>query len=144
MVRGLARRVRLSEVIFPIPMILPMLERYALEYQRGVGPLTWVVDVLLDLDVTHEAIFGVLESMYYTDEAPFQGSNRRYIAKDLLYIIQRWYHESLRLGGAAFGSDVAAERVSDTLMLILQQGGIPPEQLQLAQELLTRVEGVLR
>lgn len=121
-----------------------MLERYALEHQRDVGPPTWIVDLLLDLNVAHETIFTVLEGMYYTDEAPFQGNNRRYIAKDLLYLIQHWYHETVRPGGRVFGSDTAANRVLETLLLIQQGGGIPPDQLRVANELRTKVQDILR
>ncbi|RAH71700.1 putative non-repetitive nucleoporin [Aspergillus aculeatinus CBS 121060] len=143
-VRSLGGRLRMSDSIMPIPIILPMLERYALEHQRDVGPPTWIVDLLLDLNVAHETIFTVLEGMYYTDEAPFQGNNRRYIAKDLLYLIQHWYHETVRPGGRVFGSDTAANRVLETLLLIQQGGGIPPDQLRVANELRTKVQDILR
>ncbi|KAB8224979.1 Non-repetitive/WGA-negative nucleoporin C-terminal-domain-containing protein [Aspergillus novoparasiticus] len=143
-VRSLGSRLRMSEIIFPIPTLLPMLERYALEHQRGVGPATWVVDLFLDLGVAHETLYTVLESMYYTDEAPFHGTNRKYIAKDLLYLIEHWFHDTVRLGGTVFGSDVVAERITETLLLLQQGGNVPPEQLQLANELRTRVEDILR
>ncbi|PYH30957.1 putative non-repetitive nucleoporin [Aspergillus neoniger CBS 115656] len=142
-VRSLGSRLRMSESVFPIPILLPMLERYALEHQRGVGPATWVIDLFLDLGVAHETLYAVLESMYYTDEAPFQGSNKKYIAKDLLYLIEHWFHDTVRLGGVVFGSDLVAERILETLLL-LQQGGITPEQVQLAQELRTRIDDILR
>lgn len=141
--RSLGSRLRMSEVIFPVPVLLPMLERYALEHQRGVGPATWVVDLFLDLGVAHETIYAVLESMYYTDEAPFHGGNRKYIAQDLLYLIGYWFHETVRLGGAVFGSEMVAERILETLLL-LQQGGISQEQLEVAHELRTRIEICLR
>ncbi|OJJ42697.1 hypothetical protein ASPZODRAFT_76215 [Penicilliopsis zonata CBS 506.65] len=143
-VRSLGRRLRMSETVFPIPLLLPMLERYAVEYQRGVGPATWVIDLFLDLDVPHETLFSNLEAMYYTDEAPFQGTNRKYIAKDLLYLIDHWFLHSVRLGGVVFGSDAAAMRISETLLLLLQQGVMTPEQTQMAQELRAKVEDVLR
>ncbi|PTU17893.1 hypothetical protein P175DRAFT_0445042 [Aspergillus ochraceoroseus IBT 24754] len=142
-VRSLGSRLRMSETIFPVPTLLPMLERYALEHQRGVGPPTWVIDVFLDLGVAHETIYSVLESMYYTDEAPFHGSNRKLIAKDLLYLIQHWFHDTVRLGGIVFGSDVVAERISEMLVL-LQQGGITSEQMQVAHELRARIQDILR
>ncbi|GFG06808.1 probable nucleoporin C890.06 [Aspergillus udagawae] len=142
-VRSLGSRLRMSETVFPIKDLLPMLERYALEHQRDVGPPTWIVDLFLDLGVAHETIYAVLEAMYYTDEAPFHGSNRKFIAKDLLYLIEVWYHETVRLGGIVFGSDAVAERISETLLL-LQQGGIAPEQMQAAHELRTRIAEILR
>lgn len=142
-IRSLGSRLRMSEVIFPVPILLPMLERYALEYQRGVGPVTWVVDLFLDLGVAHETVYAVLEGMYYTDEAPFHGGNRKYVARDLLYLIEYWFHETVRLGGTVFGSDLVAERILETLLL-LQQGGIPPEQMEVAHELRRRIEECLR
>lgn len=142
-VRSLGSRLRMSDSVFPIPILLPMLERYALEHQRGVGPATWVIDLFLDLNVAHETMYAVLESMYYTDEAPFQGSNKKYIAKDLLYLIEHWFHETVRLGGVVFGSDLVAERILETLLLLLQ-GGIAPDQMHVAQELRTKIEDSLR
>ncbi|PKY04421.1 non-repetitive nucleoporin [Aspergillus campestris IBT 28561] len=142
-VRSLGGRLRMSETIFPIPTLVPMLERYAFENQRGVGPPTWVVDLFLDLGIPHESLFTVLESMFYTDEAPFHGSNRKYIAKDLLYLIDYWFHATVRLGGVVFGSDVVAERISETLLL-LQQSAITPELMEVAQELRTRIDDVVR
>ncbi|KAF9895069.1 hypothetical protein FE257_004698 [Aspergillus nanangensis] len=142
-VRSLGSRLRLSEVIFPIEILLPMLERYALEHQRGVGPATWVVDLFIDLGIPDETLYSILEGMYYTDEAPFHGSNRKYIAKDLLYLIEHWFHDTVRLGGMVFGSDVVAERISE-MLLLMQQGGTTPEQVQFANELRTRIEDVLR
>lgn len=133
----------MSETVFPIPILVPMLERYAFENQRGVGPPTWVVDLFLDLGIPHESLFTVLESMFYTDEAPFHGSNRKYIAKDLLYLIDYWFHATVRLGGVVFGSDVVAERISETLLL-LQQSAITPELMEVAQELRTRIDDVVR
>jgi nuclear pore complex protein Nup155 len=142
-IRSLGSRLRMSEIIFPIPVLLPMLERYALEFQRGVGPSTWVVDLFLDLEVTHEALYSVLEAMFYNDEAPFQGSNKRFIASDLLYLIQRWYSDTIRLGGTVFGNDAMAARISE-MLLLLQQSGIGPELVQLAQELRVMVDNSIR
>ena len=133
----------MSQTVFPVPVLIPMLERYSLEYQRGMGPPTWIVDLFLDLDVAYETIYGVLEFMYYNDEAPFQGSNRSFIGTDLVYLIERWFHESTRVGGNVFGSDSMAERVVETLLL-LRQGGLPPEQMEVAQVLQMRIAQILQ
>ena len=129
----------MSETVFPVAVLLPMLERYSLEHQRGVGPPMWVVDLFLDLGVEHETIYGVLEFMYYNDEAPFQGSNRSFIGSDLIYLIERWFHESTRLGGNVFGSDLMAARISETLALV-RQGSLPSDQAEVAQVLQIRIE----
>ncbi|KAJ5144206.1 uncharacterized protein N7515_002993 [Penicillium bovifimosum] len=143
-VRSLGSRLRMSETIFPIRELVPMLERYALEFQRNVGPATWVVDLFIDLGVAHESLYAVLETMYYTDEAPFHGSNRRFIAHDLLYLLSGWFQETVRLGGMVFGSDIVAERVSEMLLILQQSGVISGDQLEIAHELRSRIDDILR
>lgn len=120
-----------------------MLEKYAFEYQRGVGPATWMIDAFLDLQVPHETILPVLEAMFYNDEAPFQGRNRRHIANDMLYLIQRWFHDSGRRGGRVFGGDSNALTISQTL-LMLQQNGIDEDKAEECQSLRIRIEQMLR
>jgi nuclear pore complex protein Nup155 len=134
----------MSETIFPIRELVPMLERYSLEFQRSVGPPTWVVDLFLDLGVAHESLYAVLETMYYTDEAPFHGTNRRYIAHDLLYLLTGWFQETVRLGGMVFGSDIVAERVSEMLLILMQSNVISGEHLETAHELRSRIDDILR
>ncbi len=122
---------------------MPLLEKYAFEHQRGVGPPTWVIDTFLDLQVPHESILPVLEAMFYNDEAPFQGRNRRFIANDMLYLIQRWYQDSGRSGGRIFGGDSNALAISQTL-LMLQQNGIDDDKAQECQVLRMKIEQMLR
>ncbi|KAJ5216574.1 non-repetitive nucleoporin [Penicillium cinerascens] len=139
-VRSLGSRLRMSETVFPIRELVPLLERYSLEHQyhRQLNRTHWVVDLFLDLGVPHESLYGVLEAMFYTDEAPFHGSNRRIIAADLVYLLNAWFMESARPGGTVFGSDVMAERVSETLVL-LQQGGGSQDIVEASQELRHRI-----
>lgn len=141
--RSLGTRLHLSESTFPISDLVPMLEKYAFEYQRGVGPATWVVDIFLDLQVPHETILRVLEAMFYNDEAPFQGRNRRYIGNDMLYLVQRWFHDSGRGGGRVFGGDSNALAISQTL-LMLQQNGMDEDKAEECQSLRIRIEQMLR
>ncbi|KAJ5953532.1 nucleoporin [Penicillium verhagenii] len=142
-VRSLGSRLRMSETVFPVRELVPLLERYSLEHQRHVGPEHWIVDLFLDLGVPHESIYAVLETMYYTDEAPFQGTYRRFIATDLLYLLQGWFHETMRLGGMVFGSDVVAERVSETLVLLQQGAGNGPEIVESSRNLQRRISELL-
>lgn len=143
-VRSLGSRLQLSEAIFPLRELVPMLERYSLEFQRNVGPPTWVVDLFLDLGIGHDALYFVLETMYYTDEAPFHGTNRRFIAQDILYLLEGWFATSVQLGGMVFGSDVVAERVSELLLILTQSNVISPDQLPAIQKLMSRIEEVLQ
>ncbi|KAJ5641781.1 hypothetical protein N7490_005781 [Penicillium lividum] len=142
-VRSLGSRLRMSETVFPVRELVPLLERYSLEHQRHVGPDHWIVDLFLDLGVAHESIYGVLEAMYYTDEAPFQGTYRRFIATDLLYLLEGWFHETMRLGGMVFGSDVVAERVSETLLLLQQGAGNGPDIVDRSRDLQRRISDLL-
>lgn len=142
-VRSLAQWLNLSETMFPIPDILPMLERYAIEFQKGVGPETWVVDTFIDVGVPYESLFPVLEGMYYNDEAPFQGRNRRFIANDILYVVRRWFQDSSRDAGKILGGESNAIAISQTL-LMLQQSGLDPKREEECQLLRLRIEHALR
>ncbi|KZF25382.1 non-repetitive nucleoporin [Xylona heveae TC161] len=142
-VRRLGLRLNLSDSTFPISDLLPMLEKYAFEFQRGVGPSSWIVDSFLDLKVPYETLFSVLEGMFYNDEAPFQGRNRRYIANDLFYVIKRSYLESGRSGGPIFGDDTHAISISQTL-LALQQSGMDEQRSEECQALRFKIEQLLR
>ena len=142
-VRSLGTRLNLSEITFPIPVLVPLLEKYSFEYQKGIGPPTWVIDILLELQVPYESIFPVLEGMLYNNEAPFEGRNRNYIAADMLHLIQRWFHASSRGGGKIFGGDSNAAAISETLQM-LQQTGLDREKMEECQALRMRIDQVLR
>ena len=120
-VRRLGQRLSLSETHFPIPVLLPLLERYAFEFQRGVGPATWVVDVFLDLGVPAENLFAVLEEKLWSEEAPFIGRNRGIIANHVLYVAQRWFEETSR-SGIIFGSEENVEGVLEVLRSLGDRG----------------------
>lgn len=124
-VRSLGTRLRLADATFPIPILLPLLERYAFGFQRGVGPSTWVVDLFLDLEVPFESLLPVLETMYYSGEQPFQGKNRRVLAGDLVYLLQRWFADSERKGERIiFGSEENVAGVEEVLASLLRSGDL--------------------
>lgn len=137
-VRTLAHRLRMSSVTFPVRTLLPMLERYRVENQQHDAS-TWVVDLFLELQVEHEMIYTVLESLFYNDEVPFQGSNRKYIGHDLTYLISRWLNDTVRIGGGAFGSEVLASRISE-MLLLLQQAGLDNEVIHACRDMRVRIE----
>ncbi|PGG98028.1 hypothetical protein AJ80_09597 [Polytolypa hystricis UAMH7299] len=143
-IRTLASRLRMSEILFPVPTLLPMLERYVLEHQLSVGPQTWVADLFLDLQVAHEALYTVLEALFYNDEVPFHGRNRVYVCRDLVYVVARWVRDSVRVGGGMFGSDALANRVMEVLLLVQQQGGVDEETVLACRDLRGRIEASLR
>jgi nuclear pore complex protein Nup155 len=126
-----------------IATLLPLLERYAFEFQRDVGPASWVVDTFLDIGVPYETILPVLESMFYNDETPFQGKNRRIIAKDILHVLSKWYRASARSNTALFGSDVNARHAAHMLGL-LQQNGLDGGDAEACRLLKLKLEAELR
>ncbi|KAL8813920.1 MAG: hypothetical protein Q9223_006823 [Gallowayella weberi] len=142
-VRTLGNRLGLSETMFPVSDLLPMLKRYAFHHQRNVGPETWVVDIFTDLQVPYETIYSVLEGMFYNDEPPFQGRNRRIIGNDMVYITGAWFHDSIRGSGTIFGGEDNAIAVSDMLHTVMQSG-LDERRLEEGQNLRMRIENLLR
>lgn len=143
-VQSLAKRLNLSETIFPIADIVPILERYAFEFQNGVGPRSWPVDCLIGVDVPIESLFTVLEGMFYNDEAPFQGRNRRYIANDIIYVVESWFQNSSRGAGKILGGEGNAAAITQTLMMLQQSGLLDGESLDDCRALRARIELMLR
>ena len=130
--------------MFPIADIVPILERYAFEFQNGVGPRSWPVDCLIGVDVPFESLFTVLEGMFYNDEAPFQGRNRRYIANDIIYVVELWLQNSSRGAGKILGGEGNAAAITQTLMMLQQSGLLDGESLDDCRALRARIELMLR
>ena len=141
-VRSLGTRLNVSETMFPISDMVPMLERYAVEYQNGVSPETWVMDTCIDVGVPFESLFPVLEGMFYNDEAPFQGRNRRYIADEIVYIVKLWFQESNRGAGKILGGQGSAAAASQLLQAL--QPTLDARRGEECQALRMRIEHVLR
>ena len=143
-VQSLAKRLNLSETMFPIADLVPILERYAFEFQHGVGPRKWPVDCLVGVGVPFESLFTVLEGMFYNDEAPFQGRNRRYIANDIIYVAGLWFQDSSRGTGKILGGEGNAATITQTLMMLQQSGLLDGEGLDECRVLRARIEQMLR
>lgn len=143
-VQSLAKRLNLSETMFPIADLVPILERYAFEFQRGVGPRQWPMDCLVGVGVPFESLFTVLEGMFYNDEAPFQGRNRRYVAHDIIYIAGLWFQDSNRGTGKILGGEGSAAAITQTLMMLQQSGLLEGEDLEECRMLRGRIEQILR
>lgn len=151
-VKEMGSRLRLAEATFPVPILVPILERYALEYQRGIGPEYWVVDTFLDIDVPHKAIVPALEQLYYANEQPFQGKNRRILANGLVYVIKHWFTASQRSGGGSaergggvlFGSEDNLAGVEEVLGNLLRSSDLVGEMTSEAEELRVRIAQAMR
>lgn len=142
-VRSLAHRLNLSETTFPPQILIPMLEKYAFEYQRGVGSPNWVMDLFIDVGIPYDTILSVLEGMLYNDEVPFRGQNRRVIACHMLYVIKQWYRDCVRRNERLFGGEDIATNVNNILMT-LTRNGLNQTETQEVTELRRKIERGLR
>ena len=143
-VRSLGTRLNLSETMFPVPDILPLLEKYAFTMQRHVGPPTWVIDSLAQIGVPFETLFPVLEGMFYNDEQPFHGRNRKVIAEEIIYVVTLWIQETSRGKERMLGGEHNAEAVSQMLLLLQQSGGLDPMKVEEAVNMRQSIESMLR
>lgn len=116
-----------------------MIEKYAHEFQRDVGPPTWVMDLFIDVGVRYESIVPVLKGMFYNDEAPFRGANRVHIANELVYVIGRWYAHCIRNNLALFGGDSNAAAIND-LLIMLCNNGLRGANLEAAMDIRRQIE----
>ena len=142
-VRVLGSRLNLSDSTFPIADLVGLLERYALEHQRGLGPAGWVAGLFVELEVPYEALFAALEFLLYNHEQPFVGANRHHIADDMLYVAERWYRETARGLNALFGGDANAAAMLETLAN-LPNFGLSREKVEDCQALRMRIDSLLR
>ncbi|KAH0565900.1 hypothetical protein GP486_000703 [Trichoglossum hirsutum] len=132
-----------AETVRSMDTLVRMLKVYSFEYQRDVGPQTWVVDTFLDLHVPYETILPVLDGMLYHDEAPFTGNNRRFIASDILFLIRRWYEYGVR-SGRLFGGEHGAANVTHMLGVLIQTQYLSSVEKEEARILMQRIDMVLR
>ncbi len=124
-----------------------MLEKYAVERQRSVGPPEWVVDVFLALRVPHDTLLPVLEALFYGDEAPFRGRNRGVIASHIVYLCEQWYRDSIGGGG---GGGISSHRpfggraehvaaIAQTLQVLADSQTLTPAKARECQALRHRL-----
>ncbi len=121
-----------------------MLSRYWLTHQRDVAPPTWVIDIFLELSIPYENILTVLERLFFNEEPPFQGRNRRNIANCIIYVVHCWFEDSSRGGRLVFGGAENAAAVAETLRSVVSAGVLDEATTEQARLLRLRVEHVLR
>lgn len=145
-VRSLGSRLRLSESTFPIPILLPMLEKYGFEHQRNVAPANWVIDLFLDLQVPYESLFDTLEAIFYANDVPFLGVNRKVIGNDLIELVGRWLNDTMRGGGIILNSEQGALRVDQMMQALIQEGkraGMDDGMMQMSRLIRERIAQLL-
>ena len=82
--------------------------------------------------------------MFYNDEQPFHGRNRRVIAGEIVYAVRLWFQETSRGKGKLLGGELNAEAVGQTLLLLQQNGGLEPQKAEECAQLRVRIEQSLR
>ncbi|KAJ4989911.1 non-repetitive/WGA-negative nucleoporin [Stagonosporopsis vannaccii] len=128
-VEDIGRRVNMNENIFPINIVLQLLLQYDLEYythdananSRGLtvnANITWPIDVLVRLNAPFEYLVATFEALWYAQEAPFSGRNKKLLVKWSIYTIEQWGIISRR-SGALFGSAENAIGLAEFLRVVL-------------------------
>lgn len=113
MVRHMANRLSHSEVTFSPQLIIPMLERYNIEYMAGDA--TWLPTLLIQVNFPFETIISILQSMWYTNSAPFTGSKRRVLASHMLFVLDQWFEDCLKSNTRIYGTEENGQEVMDFL-----------------------------
>lgn len=85
--------------------------------------------------------------MFYAEEPPFKGRNRRYVAIDIVRVVSRWFVESSQAGKERLlGGEETA--VSVSLLLTDVEGsqglGLSEAEAEELRVLRVRVDAVLR
>ncbi|GAB7362931.1 hypothetical protein MBLNU230_g3230t1 [Neophaeotheca triangularis] len=145
-VRSLGRRLNTGDAIFPINILLPTLEEYALEAAPEMQPPpSWAIDIFLELEIPFETLLPVLEQTYYSNEPPFQGKNRKIPAGDMVYLIKRWLENSEKRGEhMLFGSEENAVTAQDCLQSLLRTGDLENNRRHEAELLVQQIAMALR
>jgi nuclear pore complex protein Nup155 len=145
-VRNLGRRLQGADATFPVQTLLPMLERYSLEDAARGAPKTWAIDIFLNVDIPHESLLPVLEQIYYGNEHPFVGTQRRIIAAHMVYVVRTWLEGSSRRGERIpFGSEENASLCIELLRTLLAaRDALVGEDRQDAEQLQSAIQRLLR
>jgi nuclear pore complex protein Nup155 len=134
-VEDIGRRTSLNENVFPVNIILQLLLQYDIEFythepssrHNNSGSaqelahnsnLTWPIDVFLKLNAPFEYLVATLEALWYAQEPPFTGRNRKLLVKWLVYLIEQWGVTSRRTG-ALFGGAENAIGLAELLRVVL-------------------------
>lgn len=145
-VRNLGRRLQGADATFPVQALLPMLERYSIDPAAQGAPKTWAVDIFLNVDIPHETLLPVLEQIYYGNEHPFVGTQRRIIAAHMVYVVQSWLEGSTRRGERVpFGSEENASLCVDLLRgLLAARDALIGGDRQEAEQLQSSIQRLMR
>jgi nuclear pore complex protein Nup155 len=138
-VREMSNRLNNSELTFSPSLLIPMIETYAFEFQTGVGPQNWVVDLFISVAFPFDAILVALHEIYSGEVSPFSGTNKRVIADHIIYACEQWYQDCIKSNKRLFGSEENAIELTQILH-DLSQSGLPQDKVQRANNLIRKVQ----
>ncbi|GAA5993501.1 hypothetical protein JCM10908_000619 [Rhodotorula pacifica] len=93
-VTQLGQRFHSSDVAFPLPDIIALLERFSLEHKEEAQP-GWVVHAIRDAGVPFEAIFPVFDELFTAKIPPWHTSSGLvFLAADIVELLTSWLAEA--------------------------------------------------
>ncbi len=107
----MSRRLGKSEATFSPHLLVPMLERYAVENRTGAeggsggNKGKWLPDLFVEVGWPFETLVALLQAEWYNNTAPFVGKNRRVLVEHILYLLERWMDDCVSGNKALFGGD---------------------------------------
>jgi hypothetical protein len=165
-VRSLGRRVGPSGDVFnprksqttvywlyliAVEIVLPILLNYNFEPSDSAipgdtrGPREWPAELFFELGVPFEAVFNVLENIFFTNDMNWSAGRRRIIAALIVHVAERWLNESASPSGGnePFGGAEVAAAVLDGLTQIRETQILGPLRLD-GDRLLALIDRVRR
>ncbi|KAI1170618.1 nucleoporin-domain-containing protein [Nemania sp. FL0916] len=100
-IEAVRHRSSQDSFVFPVPTLLPDICRYAVENSQDgrIGAdVHWPVQLFLHLDVSHDLVVRVLESMFEAQAVPFRGAGRARLVEWISHAVDLWARDIGRHG----------------------------------------------
>ncbi|KAJ3580112.1 hypothetical protein NPX13_g440 [Xylaria arbuscula] len=100
-IEEICHRSSKDSFIFPVPSLMPDLCRYAVENAQDgrIGAdVNWPIDLFLHLNVSHDLVVRVLETMFEAQDLPFRGAVRARLVEWICHAATLWIRELGRQG----------------------------------------------
>lgn len=121
-IKEMSHRLNGSENTFNPQMLIPLIERYALEHQREVNADRWIPDLFITVGFPYEASIAVIQQLWYGNVTPFTGQGNRVLASHIVYLVDRWFEDCLGRNERPFGGEENAREI--VLLLGAVAGGV--------------------
>jgi len=141
----MSQRLSNSEITFSPQLLIPMLERYAVENQNGVGNSNWLPSLFIDVGFPFETIVAALQGMWYNNIPPFTGTRKRILVQHILFVLLQWYEDCVKTNTRLYGSDENAQEVAQFLeMLEERPGDLLPAEVHSCVDLKRKIQRAIR